>query len=1050
MFQSIVRTALQQRIVMLALAGVLLAFGVASLPRLRVDVLPDLNKPTVTVMTEAQGMAAEEVEQLVTFPIELAVKGVADVTRVRSRSQAGLSSVYVEFAWGTDIYRNRQQVTERLAAAGDQLPEGVTPKLSPVSSIMGETLLIAVHATREHATDLMELRELADWVVRPRLLAVPGVSQVTVIGGAIKQYEVRPDLARMRELGVSLPDVETAMRDFSRNTSGGYLVQSGREYMIRNLGHSLSQGDQEDQSDPLPALRGAVVAYRDGVPTTLQQIADIDMGVKTMRGSAGYNAAPAVILSVQKQLHTDTLRLTRDLEAVLEELRPQLHQQGLPQGVALTTVFRQADFIEHSVGNLATVLRDAAILVTLVLFVFLLSARTTLISLITIPLALCVTALAFHGLGMSINTMTLGGLAIAIGELVDDAVVGVENTLRRLRARDPTARGPGVLLQIILDATLEVRTAIFSATLIIVLVFIPVFALSGVEGRLFDALGVAYIVSILASMLISVTVTPALCYYLLPAAATRATEGPLLRWCKRWDARALRWSFQRPRALLTTSLAAAVLAATAVPLLPQLFLPSFNEGSLTVTLLAPPGTSLDASNEMGTLAERLILTLPHVAGVARRTGRAELDEHAEGVHYSELDVALRNPQEDRDSVSQQIRRLLRVLPVTVNLGQPISHRLDHLLAGVRAQLALKVFGPDLSVLRTHAERLHEQLRTLSGLTDLQVEQQGRVPQLLVRIPSETAAQYGINIGVANQTLETLGNGRRLSQVLHADRRYDVVLRLAENDRDAAGMNNLLMETAAGRVPLARVASLQPAFGEDPILHEDGQRRIAVLANLANGDMSPTVAALQRTLATLNLPQGYFVELDGQFKAQQQASTQLAGLAAISVLLIFAVVYNRYRSLVLTGIILLNIPLALIGSVIALWLSGSALSLASLVGFITLTGIATRNGLIKISHYLNLIAREGEAFGADMVVRGSLERLAPVLMTALGTALALIPLLVSGDQPGKEILHPVAVVVFGGLISATLLDTLLTPALFLHWGRTPVERLLAQPGTREHY
>lgn len=1035
MFQHIVRIALQQRILMLALAGVLLAFGVASLSKLPVDVLPDLNKPTVTVMTEAAGMAAEEVEQLVTFPLEQAVKGVADVTRVRSRSQTGLSIVYVEFEWGTDIYRNRQQVTERLAAAADQLPDGITPKLSPVSSIMGETMLVAVHSAHAAASDPRRLRELADWVVRPRLLALPGVSQVTVIGGEINQYEVRPDLVRMRDLGVSLQQVEAAARDFARNTSGGYLMQGGREFTVRNLG----------QGDTLPELRAAVVAYRDGVPTTLQQVADVQMGAKTMRGAASYNAAPAVILSVQKQPDTDTLRLTADLEAALDALR-----QGLPRDVSLTTVFRQADFIEHSVSNLVVVLRDAAILVTIVLFVFLLSARSTLISLITIPLSLCVTALVFHALGMSINTMTLGGLAIAIGELVDDAVVGVENSLRRLRALAPAERTPAALLRVILEATLEVRTAIFYATLIIVLVFIPVFALSGVEGRLFDALGTAYIVSILASMLVSVTVTPALCYYLLPAAALRTGEGPLLRWFKQWDARALLWSFRRPRSLLTASLGAALLAAAAVPLLPRLFLPSFNEGSLTVTLLAPPGAALAASDELGTLAERLILTVPEVATVARRTGRAELDEHAEGVHYSELDVVLHDPNADRAAVSRHIRSLLRALPATVNLGQPISHRLDHLLAGVRAQLALKVFGPELGMLRTHAERLYERLRSLPGLADLQVEQQGLTPQLLVRIGSEQAARYGVNIGAANHALETLGNGRRLSQVLHADRRYDVVLRLAENDRDSQGMNGLLMETSAGQVPLAQIATLLPALGEDPILHEDGQRRIAVLGNLTATDMGPTLEALRQTLAATELPQGYFIELGGQFQAQEAASRQLAGLAVISVLLIFAVVYNRYRSLVLTGIILLNIPLALIGSVLALWLSGNALSLASLVGFITLTGIAARNGLIKISHYLNLMTREGVPFGADLVVRGSLERLAPVLMTALGTALALIPLLIAGDQPGKEILHPVAVVVFGGLISATVLDTLLTPALFLHWGRASAERLLAQAATRGHY
>ena len=1034
MFDAVLQASLKQRAIVLGVALLLVIYGLLSVRQMPVDVFPDLNKPTVTLMTEAGGMAPEEVEQLVTFPIESAMNGMAGVTRVRSVSGIGLSVVYVEFEWGSDIYLNRQQIGERLNLVRDRLPPGITPQLAPISSIMGEILLIALPADPEGASP-MQAREYADWVMRPRLLTLPGVAQVTVIGGEVRQYRLEPRPERMQALGVGLGELEAALRDYGANASGGFLEARGREYLIRGIGRTTRL---EDLQNLAVGMRGG-----EGQPILLRQVADVGLAPAVKRGDAGYAGRPAVILSVQKQPGADSVDLTRKVEAAVGEL-----SRALPAGVETPRfLFRQADFIEQSVQNVEMALRDGAILVVVILFLFLLNAPTTLISLTAIPMSLLVTALVFRHFDLSINTMTLGGLAIAIGELVDDAVVGVENVLRRLK-QNRAAATPLPVAQVIARATLEVRSGIVYATLIIVLVFVPLFALPGIEGRLFTPLGLAYITSILASMVVSLTLTPVLAYYLLPRMKRlERGDSPLVKRLKGWDERLLRWSFRHARALLATAVLLVLTAAASVPFFPRTFLPPFNEGTLTISVLLDPGTALSESNRVGALAEQLIAEVPEVTQVGRRTGRAELDEHAEGVHYSEIDVDLKPSERSRDAVIQDIRGRLAVLPAAVSIGQPISHRLDHLLSGVRAQIALKIYGDDLDTLRGLAADLRERLAPIPGLTDLQVEKQVLIPQIKVRVDHGQAARHAVTPGQLLRTLEQAVEGSRITEIVEGgdagSRRFDLVLRLPEQKRDAHSLAGLLIETPLGYVPLSRLASIEEGDGPNQIGRENARRRIVLSANTAGRDMTAVIEDVRARLAATPLPEGYFTALEGQFQAQEEAARLIAVLALVSLTMIFLVLYSRYRSAVLALIIMGNIPLALVGSVIALWLSGEPLSVAALVGFITLTGIAARNGILKISHYINLCAHEGERFGQAMIVRGSLERLTPVLMTALVSAFALLPLLVSADAPGKEILHPVAVVIFGGLVSATLLDTLLTPVMFWLFGKKPLMRLLAE-------
>ncbi len=1025
LFNLIVSASLRNRLLVLAAALLVAGYGAFMLPRIPVDVFPDLNRPTVTLMTEAEGLAPEEVEQLVTFPLETAMNGMPGVTRVRSVSGVGLSIVYVEFAWGTDIWRNRQQAAERLALVRDRLPAGVAPQMAPVSSIMGEIMLVGM--TGEGVTP-MDLRDLADWVVRPRLLTIPGISQVIPIGGEVRQYRVVPDLARLLALGVGNEQLAAALRQFGTNTGGGYVDQAGREYLIRNIGRTTRLED----------LRNAVVDWRAGQPILLRQVAEVDFAPRFRRGDAGLDGGPAVILSVQKQPGADTVALTREVERALAEL-----QSAMPPGVGTDRLqFRQADFIETSIRNVEQVLVEALVVVGLVLFAFLLNIRTTAISLLAIPLSVLVTALVFSALGLSINTMTLGGLAIAVGELVDDAVVDVENILRRLKENRERPE-PLPVLRVIATASQEVRSGIVYATMIVVLVFVPLFALSGIEGRLFAPLGIAYVVSILASLLVSVTVTPVLCSFLLPRMRRLGHgDGWLLRQLKAGQERLLLWAFRRPRLIYGVAGAAVLASLAAVPLLPRSFLPPFNEGTLTINVTYRPGISLAESSALGSAAERLLLQVPEVKGVGRRTGRAELDEHAEGVHSTEIDADLR-PGRPRAEVLADIRNRLAVLPAAINIGQPIGHRLDHMLSGVRAQIALKIYGDDLDTLIALAERLRGHLEAeVPGLADLQVERVVRIPQLRVAVDRERAALYGVSAAQLTGTLQTLTGGQVVSQVLDGPRRVDVVLRLRDEDRTSAALAAALVETPGGRVPLSLLARVEEADGPNQILRENARRRIVVLANTdGRADPGAVVDRIRTVLAQENLPRGYSTALEGSFQAQEEASRTIAVLFLVSLSLIFVVLYSRYRSAVLALVIMGNVPLALIGAVAALWIAGQPLSVASLVGFVTLTGIATRNGILKVSHYLNLALLEGERWGLALVLRGSRERLAPVLMTALSAGLALVPLLVGADAPGKEILHPVAVTIFGGLVSATLLDTVLTPLLFHRLGRPALERLL---------
>jgi HME family heavy-metal exporter len=1025
MFTFLVSASLRNRLFVLAMAGILVLLGAYTARQLPVDVFPDLNRPTVTIMTESEGYAPPEVEQLVSFPIETQMNGVPGVSRVRSVSGIGLSIVYVEFEWGTDIFRNRQLVAERLAQVQNQLPLNVTPQIGPISSIMGQILLIAV--TSKTASP-MEVREIADFTIRPRLLAVPGVAQVIPIGGEVRQYRIAPLPSALRALGVSYEQMELALRQFGTNTGGGFTDQNAREFLIRNIGRTTSLED----------LRNIVVTTIEGRPILLRQVANVEFAPKVKRGDAGYMGKPAVVVSIEKQPNVDTLQLTRQITQTLAELEP-----SLPSGVkANEIIFRQASFIENSIQNVERVLFEAAVVVAVILFAFLLNWRTTAISLTAIPVSILTTAIIFKLLGLSINTMTLGGLAIAIGELVDDAVVDVENIFRRLRENREQG-SPRSVFDVVVSASNEVRSGIVYATMIIVLVFVPLFALSGIEGRLFAPLGHAYIISILASLFVSITLTPVMAYYLLPGMKRLAErESWLVRKLKSANHAALGFAFAH-RGLLLGVTALAVLGAGAGALgLKRAFLPAFNEGTFTINIAFNPGVSLSESTRVGSIAERLLLDVPEVISVGRRTGRAELDEHAEGIHSSEIDVDLKASQRPKPEILADIRSRLSVLPLSVNVGQPISHRLDHLLSGVRAELALKLFGDDLDTLRNSAEELRLRLSKIEGIQDLQVEKQVRIPQLEIRVDYTRAALYGVQPGAVTDQLSRLSSGRVISRVVDGYKRYDVVMRLPDRLRTTEKLGDLLIKTPSGWIPARQIADVKETDGPNQILRENGRRRIVILANSdGKTDMAEIVRRIRSELDTASLPQGVTASLEGTFQAQEEASRRIGILSVVSLALIFAILYSRYRSAVLAMIIMGGVPLALIGSVAALALTDQPLSVASMVGFITLTGIATRNGILKISHYINLALREQMEFGPQLVIRGSLERMTPVLMTALSAGLALLPLLIAADEPGKELLHPVAVTIFGGLVSATLLDALITPVLFLMFGRKPLMRLL---------
>ncbi len=1036
MFKWLLDNSLANRLLVLIGAVVLMGYGAFTLSRTPVDVFPDLNKPTVTIMTEAGGMAAEEVEQLITFPLETAINGLPGVESLRSTSSAGLSFLYVTFNWDTDIFRARQLVSERLSSMEGAIPAGVVPRMGPISSIMGEIMQIAIPVDPAKVSP-MAVREFADWVLRPRLLSIPGVAQVIPIGGEVRQFQVQPDTRRMSELGISHGQLESALKGFSSNTSGGFLELNGREYLIRNLGRTSRLDD----------LKELALTARDGQPIRLRQIATVTFAAAIKRGDAGFEGKPAVILGVQKQPTADTIGLTRSIEEALDGLKA-----SLPAGMEAPRVtFRQASFIEASITTLQGKLIGASVFVAVILFLFLGTVRPTVIALTAIPVSILVTALVFRYFGLSINTMTLGGLAIAIGGLVDDAVVDVENIMRRLK--EDRLKHPGHrlnLLALVAKASMEVRSGILYATVIIVLVFVPLFALPGLEGRLFVPLGIAFIVATLASLVVSVTVTPVLSYYLLPRMKTLDHgDTRLLAWLKARYRNGLGAVLARPKAALAAAGAAVLVAAAAVPFFPTTFLPPFSEGTLLIGLRLNPGVTLTETSALARQAEVLVSQVPEVTHVGRRSGRAELDEHAEGVHVSELDVGLKPTAElDRsmDEIKADIRARLVNLPAAIEIGQPISHRIDHMLSGVRSQIAIKIFGEDLDALRGQADSLRARLATIPGIADLQIEKQVLAPQIKVRVDYAAAAQYGVPAPQILSALQSLVEGERVTQIVEGSRRFALVVRLPESARSLEGLGQILIETPSGRVPLSKVATIEDGDGPNQISRDDGRRRIVLSANASGRALSEIVADIRAVVAETKLPEGYFITLGGQFQAQEEASRLVGLLSIVSLALMFVVLYSRYQSATLSALIMVNIPLALVGAVLGLWLSGQPLSVAALVGFITLAGISVRNGILKVSHYINLMRFEGENFDQQMIVRGSLERLSPVLMTALVTAFALAPLLFEAEQPGTEVLHPVAVVIFSGLISSTLLDTFLTPVMFWLFGRKAADKLMNSKDT----
>ncbi len=1033
MLNAIIRWSLQNRLIVVAIAALLLVGGTYIAITLPVDVLPDLNRPTVTILTEAQGLAPEEVETLVSFPIETLMNGAPGVTRVRSQSGIGLSIVYIEFGWGTDIYLDRQLVAEKLNLAREQLPAGLTPVMGPISSIMGEIMLVSVRS-KNGATNPLDVRTIADWTIRQRLLTIPGIAQVTVIGGGVKQYQALVSPDKLKQYGVTLKDISTALEKSNINSTGGFVDAQSQEYLIRNLARFYS----------LDELKNTVVAYRQGTPIKLGEVANVEFGAKIKRGDGGTMGDPAVILAISKQPGASTQGLTEKIDAALKEL-----QATMPQDVEINPeLFRQENFINAAIGNVIEALRDGAILVIIVLFLFLLNFRTTFITLTAIPLSFIVTFLVLKAFGASVNTMTLGGLAVAIGELVDDAIVDIENVFRRLRENRQSAQ-PKPALQVIYHASLEIRSSIVYATIIVALVFVPLFALTGVEGRLLAPLGLAYITALVASLVVSLTVTPVLASFLLPKMKAMAHEkdGFLVRFLKKWDEKLLHKTLRHPWLVIGSAIVLFLIAISTLPFVGTAFLPEFNEGTLTINVLAQPGTSLAESNRIGQIAEKQLLTILEVKSTGRRTGRAELDEHAEGVHYSEIDVDLKKSERPREEVLKDIREKLAVIPgVNINVGQPISHRIDHLQSGVRAQIAVKLFGDDLGTLRAKAEEIKNVMLTVQGATDVQIEKQVLIPQVRFNVNRTEAARYGLQPGEVAETLETALNGRKVSEAVEGQRRYDVVVRFDDASRNSLdALKNVTIDTPQGaQIPVSAVATIENLPGPNQVLRENTRRRIVIMSNVADRDLGSVVRDMQdRIKAQVQLPEGYFLEYGGQFEAQQEATRRLSVLTIFSLIAIFFVLLKALGDWRSSLQVMINVPLALIGAIIAMLITGGVFSVATLVGFISLVGITSRNGIMMISHYLHLMREEGEGFTEQMIIRGSLERLVPVLMTALTAGLSLIPLALAAGQPGKEILHPLAVVVLGGILTSTLLDQLVTPAVFYKFGKPIADRIIAE-------
>lgn len=1011
-----------------AITALIVVYGAITVQNLPIDVFPDITKPTVTIMTESHGMAPEEVETRVTLPIESYLNGLPGVERIRSQSGIGLSAVYVEFEWGTDIYRNRQLVQEKLNLAKERLPKDITPIMGPIGSLMGQIQQIAV-TTESGQVGPMELRTLAEWVLRPRLMTIPGVSQVISIGGGLKQYQILVSAEKLNRYQLSIEQVDKELAQISQNTTGGFLEKNGQEFLVRNIG--VVDGTEE--------IRQTLIGLHFGRPVLVADIAEVKEAPRLKRGDGSFNGKPSVVMTIQKQPGADTVTITREIQKAIDEIRP-----SLPKGVVVNPdVFKQSNFIESSINGIQGKLKFGTVLVFIILFIFLANLRMSIITLTAIPVSFLVTAIVFKFFGLSVNTMTLGGLAIAIGELVDDSIVDVENVFRRLK-ENAKLLSPQPILKVIYDASSEVRNSIVLATVIIALVFLPLFNLTGLEGRLFAPLGVAYLTALIASLVVSLTLTPVLCSYFLRGKLTEHSDTKFVSFLKKLDRRILDWALPRSNLVLGSSLLLLISALLLTPFMGRDFLPQFNEGTAMIAVVAPPGISLTESNKLGEKAEAIMLATPEIKSASRRTGRAELDEHAAGVNVSEIDVDFKETGRPREVVLNEIRtKLKEQLPgIGVNVGQPISHLIDHMLSGVSAALAIKIFGPDLITLREKSIELEEAIKDVPGLVDLRVEQQGLIPQVKIKVLRTEAAKFGLSPGEITKLLEGAFNGETVAQIIEETRLYDVFFQFDESSRGSTEQmeNTVLKVMPDGRkVILKDVADVYETTGPNEINRENSQRRIVISGNVSGRDLGSLVEEIQkRVKERVQLPEGYYVVYGGQFESQQAATRKILLFGLISIIGIAFVLLSHFQSKAITAQIMATIPLAFIGGIILLFFTDRSITVASLVGFITLCGVASRNGIMMISHYLHLMKYENESFSKEMIIRGSQERLVPVMMTAAVASLALLPLVFAKGQPGSEVLHPVAVVIVGGLISSTLLDIIVTPALFFRFGRKSAE------------
>ena len=1103
MLNAIIRFALRQRLLVIAFSLFLIGYGTWQISQMTIDVFPNLNRPRVVVMTEAPGMAPEEVESLITFPMETALNGSNGVVAVRSSSGVGISVIYVEFDWNTDIYNDRQIVAERLQLVQDRLPENIKPQLAPISSIMGQILMVGMWS-EGGKTDPMEVRTIADWVVRQRLLSIPGVSQVFTMGGGRKQFQVLVNPDEMLKYGVTLHQVKTAVQESNENATGGYLDEQGaNELLVRALGRLQTTDD----------LKKVVVTIREGRPVTLEQIAEVKEGPQVKRGDSAafvrnkdgtYSGGPAVVLTINKQPNADTREVTNKIFEAIEELKP-----SLPDDIRIEPeIYSQKGFIDRAITNVLDALRDGGLLVIIILYLFLMNFRTTFITLTAIPLSIVMTAMVFAAFGMSINTMTLGGIAVAIGELVDDAIVDVENIFRRLRENSHTPNRKPALL-VIFQASVEIRNSIVFGTMIVVLVFLPLFALSGMEGRLFTPLGIAYIVSILSSLLVSLTVTPVLSYLLLAQkgvwpwvalllAGGIATliglwvvplllsylswelsfqslvwiavgltlplwglilwadrfghgesDGLVLRFLKYVGGLAIRLSLQVPILVMLLILAVVLFAGFKLSQLERDFLPPFDEGVAQLNVILPPGTSLATSNKIAGRVEQRVLAIDGVQGIARRTGRAELDEHAEGVNMSECIISFDPDSErSREEILDEIREAMADVPgIVASVEQPMAHLISHMLSGVKAQVAIKLYGDDLNILRRKANEMKAAISGVDGVTDLNVEQQVIIPQLRIEYNRDKLKLYGLTPAYVNDYVHTAMNGKVVSEVLIDQQTFDLLIRMDEKYREnLEALKRLSLDLPkGGTAPLSSVAYIYESAGPNTINREQVRRRIVVQCNVSNRGLVDVVEDIQKKLNPIaqELPAGYFIEYGGQFESQQSATQVIGLLFLVALVGIFLVLYTMFRSVVLAVQEMAALPTAFIGAVAALYLTGQTLTVASMVGFISLCGIASRNGILLINHYIHLVRYEGETWSKAMIVRAGQERLAPVLMTALTSGIGLVPLALSAGEPGKEILYPVATVIIGGLISSTVLEFILRPALFWMFGMKAAERIVSE-------